>query len=798
MRKTERLTIGLLLGRLGSRYQRHIWPAVVEVARERDANLICFAGRSLHSPNRFDANRNIVYQLAGPENVDGLILLAGPLSNYAGYDGFTALCQQFRPLPLVTIAMASEGAPSVLVDNEASMYEIVSHLIEAHGMRRIAFIKGSTNNLEAISRYRAYARALADHDVPLDPNLVTQGNFVMPSGRAAVRELLDERRADFEAIVAANDDMALGALQELQARGIRIPGDMALTGFDDIEESKCITPPLTTVRQPLYQEGRLAAEMLLDMLDGNQVPDQATLPTNMIVRRSCGCFSRAVLQASSEQTAQPQDGPITALREEDVLAKLYKSAGPVSDLLEPGWAKSLLQAFVRSATDAPAEEFLTLLDDVLAQVVIHGSGVLQWQEILSVLRNQILPSLTSASSRHRAENLWQQARVMIGEAAYRAEAYQRSQEARRAMDLGEIGEALMTTFDDKELADVVCQDLPRLGIQHCFISLYEGDQAPSAQARNLVSYSGHRCVPLKPSERTFSTSRLIPDGALAPEERYGLVVESLSFRDEKPMGFAIFDIVPRPIPSEMLSDQISTALKGGALFRELERSNRDLEQFVHIASHDLQEPLRVISGYLSLLKRRHQDQLDQYPREFIDMSIDGAMRMQALIRDLVRYARLDSQSNPLLPTDCNQVLLNALANLQARIEETNAQVTYDDMPTVIGDAVQLGQVFQNLISNAIKFHKPNAHPLVHVGVEADENQWVFSVQDDGIGIEPAYLDRIFVIFQRLHSRSEYEGTGIGLSICKRIVERHGGHIWVESELGAGATFFFTLPATQEA
>ena len=225
---------------------------------------------------------------------------------------------------------------------------------------------------------------------------------------------------------------------------------------------------------------------------------------------------------------------------------------------------------------------------------------------------------------------------------------------------------------------------------------------------------------------------------------------------------------------------------------ELARSNRDLEQFAYVASHDLQEPLRMVTSYLQLLERRYRDALDSDAQDFIGYAVDGAARMQHLINDLLAYSRVGTHRKEFARVDCSVVLRQALANLHAAVRETGATVTHDPLPSVLGDPVQLMQLLQNLIGNAIKF-RGDGVPQVHVGAEASDGEWVFSVRDNGIGIDPAEAQGLFVIFQRLGSRRQYPGTGIGLAICKKIVERHGGRIWVESEPGQGATFRFTLP-----
>ncbi|HDS45340.1 MAG TPA: PAS domain S-box protein [Methanomicrobia archaeon] len=229
---------------------------------------------------------------------------------------------------------------------------------------------------------------------------------------------------------------------------------------------------------------------------------------------------------------------------------------------------------------------------------------------------------------------------------------------------------------------------------------------------------------------------------------------------------------------------------------ELERSNAELQQFAYVASHDLQEPLRMISSYLQLLERRYKGRLDADADDFIFYAVDGAKRMQALINDLLAFSRVQTRGKHFEPTDAERVLGLTLKNLQTAIGESEAEITHDPLPTVLADEVQLAQLFQNLISNAIKF-RGDEPPRIHVAVEKEQNEWIFSISDNGIGIEPQYAEKIFGIFQRLHNARDYPGTGIGLAICKRIVERHGGRIWVDSELGKGTTFYFSIPIKEE-
>lgn len=226
---------------------------------------------------------------------------------------------------------------------------------------------------------------------------------------------------------------------------------------------------------------------------------------------------------------------------------------------------------------------------------------------------------------------------------------------------------------------------------------------------------------------------------------------------------------------------------------ELKRSNEDLEQFAYVASHDLQEPLRMIRNYVQLLRQRYHDRLDAAGNEFVGFALDGAKRMDELIQDLLTYSRVGTHGRDFAQVDCLDAFRRAMANLSLSVEESGARITHEPLPIVNGDVVQLTQLFQNLIGNAIKF-RGSRPPEIHLGTNLRGEEWEFTVADNGIGIAPEDFQRIFIVFQRLHSREKYAGTGIGLAVCKKIVERHGGRIWVESKPGQGTTFHFTMPA----
>ena len=314
------------------------------------------------------------------------------------------------------------------------------------------------------------------------------------------------------------------------------------------------------------------------------------------------------------------------------------------------------------------------------------------------------------------------------------------------------------------------------------LELIDPKDRPTLIEAAKIALSEERSVTLELNSVTLDGKKVFP-----------VEISGNSIRDAegKPIGFVAI--------TKDITERKNAEKERETLIGELERSNQELQQFAYIASHDLQEPLRTISSFTQLLARRYRGQIDKDADEFIDFIVDGTNRMQAMIKDLLKYSRVQTRGEEFKPTDVQNALDQALFNLKVTIDENNAEITHDNLPVVTADEKQLIQLFQNLIGNAIKFKKPDEPPKIHILSRKDEEnkEYILGVSDNGIGMDQQYAGRIFELFQRLHTRDEYKGTGIGLAVAKKIVERHGGRIWVESELGGGSTFYFTIPIKEE-
>ncbi len=803
--KKKQPTIGLLTDWIEQRYQARVYAGIVDALREKNVNLISFVIGSLREPYGFIAQRNVIADLAGPENLDGLIIMAGALSNYIDQHEFDAFLEHYRTLPITSIALSLPDFPSVLVDNKKGMHDAIVHLIEVHGYRRIAFIRGPVGHQEAEERYRAYTEVLAEYNLPLDPKLIMEGDFFWTSGTRAIHELIDERSlrpsVDFDAVVASNDFMALSVLELLEERQIRVPEEVAVVGFDNIEETTFVIPALTTVQQPFYEQGKLAAETLLSLMAGEDVSKEVTLPTRLILRNSCGCLSQAVKQVQSLEIKPIKQACETVLvaEREQILAEMKQVMDVFSKKLSPEWPERLFDSFVAEITDLSQDLFIPVLDSLLRQSALKELNANFWQDVVSVLYCCTKPILANnVRMLSRAERLWQQARILVGEMSQQIRSRYAFMQERYSEILSEINASLITTFDIPNMMDVIARELPRLNIKTCYIALYEkGNKVPSEWSRLILAYDQNGRRELERDGKRFLSKQLVPEEVLQKDDTYALAVMPLFFQEDQ-LGFIMFEI-ERNVPKvyETLRHQISSVLKGASLLLErrraeqdLAQSNRELEAFTYSVSHDLRAPLRGMDGFSQILLEDYSEKLDVEGKDYLYRIKRASKHMGNLIDDLLKLSRLTRSEMHFKKVNLSRLVESIIDEFKQTDSERQIKWTLAQDICAEGDEALLKVMLRNLIDNAWKFSSRKKNAKIEFGVREENGKTVFYIRDNGIGFNMDHSDKLFEAFQR--QNIEFEGTGIGLTTVERIVRRHGGRIWAEGTENSGATFYFTL------
>jgi DNA-binding LacI/PurR family transcriptional regulator/signal transduction histidine kinase len=846
-------TLALLVDWLEDEYQNEVVSGVADAAREIGVNLICFAGGVLRSPHRFAAQRNVVYDLAGAESVDGLMLMSGTLGNHIGPAELARYCERYRPLPMCSIAVPLPGIPSVLVDNATGMRDLIVHLVEVHGCRRVAFIRGPEANDEAERRYRVYRDVLGERSLHVDPDLVVVGDFQRAAGAGAIDALFDQRHVRFDAVVAASDSMALGAIAALQARGVRVPQDVAVAGFDDIEAARFATPALTTVRQPLHEQGRRAVELLLAELRGEAVPDQVTLHTELVTRRSCRCAWRGarldpMLDPMIEAPAALASPPATiASRRGRAIAEMTRAVPVRVPGLDEAWPGRLVDALLADIGDGPGGESIARWHEIVGEVTAAGGDAGAWHDVLSAMRKNLAPGLADPALRAKADDVWHDLRLLVSGVVESREVQRRLEAERWARSLSGASEALVTAFDVGSLARAAVEQLPRFGIRGFYLSLYERSTQPPT-SRLVIAYDEATAASFRPDDPIFASRELAPRGAL-PDRRATFVLEPLFFRDEQ-LGFALFEMGPREgAIYEALREQISAALKGALLMQEVVEKDREQARLVadlerraaelerayaaiqenqeklvtseKLASlgrltasivHEMNTPLAAVRAALvdlgKLVTEYHQSAADAAvtPADHVEIAAEMrqaiALASNAAERAALFVRGIKSQTRDLGPHERRAFevvpcVREALLLLGYALRKSKCRVIFEppaEHLELVGSPVRFSQVVTNLVENAVDASLSGG--AITVTLSPSPEALVLEVRDTGTGIAAEVMPRIF---EPMFTTKPFgKGTGLGLSIVHDIVTGDfGGTIRAASEVGLGATFTVSFPHATE-
>ena len=588
---SKRKTVGVFLAQVSRVWGTEFMAGVQQAAEDHDINLVCFVGgqpSSLVNPGQLQ-NSYGLYDLVKPNQFDGLIL-AADIAHGLNEKEIQDFCRSFAPTPMVAHAIETDGVPHLLADNIKGMKFIMRHLIEEHGYKRIAFVRGVKGQIEAETRFDVYKSELAAHDIPFDENLVVDGDFTPDSGRAAVRILIEERGVRFQVVVAANDRMAFGALEALQKRGIPVPDTVALTGFDDVLEAQSLGVPLTTVRQSFSDIGRDAFETLLQRMDGKIVSHSRVVDTNMVIRWSCGCLPESVRYAVVRPREVAQTGRLDNKREAAINSLLSSanvdSSDPAVDQFRDAFGR-MWDIFLVSVKDSTKDnDFLRTTNAAIDMLRRQGRDAFAWNNFVSTLRRYALAGISSPTEMLHAENLFQQARLLVGELAQRAQAFNRLQFEQQEDVNQDFSFSMAPAMSLEEIGEAISKNFPKMGIERWYVMFYSDVASPAPitapppeNYRLLFQYDNKK-FKIPTTTTNLGTGSLVPRGKEPEDRRYTAVIMPLALARNR-FGFMWVEMGPKDWDVyTRIRNLVSSALLRTMLAQQREQAQMEVERLL--------------------------------------------------------------------------------------------------------------------------------------------------------------------------------------------------------------------------
>ncbi len=592
----KRKTIAVLSAQLNRAWGNEFMAGVLDSARTGDVNVVSFVGGK---PVALDNGRSYgLYDLIKSGKFDG-VLLSADLAHGLSKKELEDFIGYLSPTPIASFAVPGKGIPSVMADNEGGMRSIVRHLIETHRYERIAFVRGPAGQVEAEARYNAFLDELKDRKLRFDKHLVLEGDYSAESGRAAVRTLLDERGMSVRAIVAANDRMAFGVLEALQDRGIHVPDQIAVTGFDDVSESQSMGVPLTTVRQSFYDAGALAFDSLVKRINGVEAGEIQSLPSDLVVRWSCGCLPESIQRAVVLPREVAHTGRLENKRVAAIKALLSSVGVKEGDPAREEYIDAVgrtWDTFLTALRElGKSEEFLKSVQKLMGLLEKHGYDLNTWQNVLTTFRRYALGGLSSNTTMLHAENLFQQARMLAGELSQRTQAYRRLLLVKQEELLNNFSFSMASAVTFDAIGEAIALHFPLLGIGSWYVMYYDDADSPGSISspppqyyRLLMQYDEKRFT--MPGERTrLVTGQLTPRGKTPTDRRYDAVVMPLSLAGNRfgfmwaEMGQDDWDVYVR------VRNLLSSALLRVMLVTQREKAQREVERLLGEARERAEE-----------------------------------------------------------------------------------------------------------------------------------------------------------------------------------------------------------------
>ncbi|MEO5887376.1 MAG: substrate-binding domain-containing protein [Anaerolineales bacterium] len=588
---SERKTIGVFASQVGRAWGAEFMAGIINAAEAHNVNLVHFIGGKLIplSVPGEDKPSFGLYDLARSDQFDGLLLTTDIAYGVSAQD-LETFAKVYSTLPIVTQSVDIDGATMFVPDNTEGMRAAVRHLIEEHGYKRIAFIRGIEGHLDAEQRFEAYKDELKAHDLRFDEELVLNGDYTPESGRAAIFTLINERQLRFQAVVAANDRMAFGALEALQERGLRVPDDVAVTGFDDLREAQATGVPLTTVRQSFYTAGKHAMETLLKRIQGETVSPVTITPTQLLVRWSCGCLPENVRQAAvalrdvakTARLENKRDAALRALLNSAGVTDQDPALSQFRDAFGRTWDGFLLALNDRLSSD----EYLKTVNAMIELMQKQGLATTIWHSVISTMRRYALGGITSHTTMLKAENLFQQTRLLAGELSQRSQAYHRLVLEQQEGILQGFSTSMAPTMSLDEIGAAISEHFPAMGIERWYVMFYSDVTAPQPISvpppesySLLFQYEGEKFeIPHKGAP--IGTGQLVPRGKTPQDHRYTAVVMTLSLAKNR-FGFMWVEMGPHDWEIYVrIRNLVSSALLRTMLVQQKEQAQHEVERLL--------------------------------------------------------------------------------------------------------------------------------------------------------------------------------------------------------------------------
>lgn len=590
--------IGFLTESVCGLYQSNIWLGISDTAKQNNYGLICYAGGSLNASSwdPFEPQRNAIYNLVDINRLQGLII-SGSLGSFITVQEFETFYSKFNTIPVVSIGPEISSVPTVLFDNHSGMRQLISHLVMVHERKRIAFIRGPEGNEEAELRLKIFCDVLRSYNLEISADLIVPGDFSREAGVKAVEFLVDTSKVHFDAVVAANDYMALGALKAFQDRHISVPDDVLVVGFDDIEECAFAMPSLTTIRQPMYEMGVKAAELLFDKIENKKVPKTVLVSAALEVRQSCGCFRFGETATSDTQKIEKFSlKNLPGYLHHEIVRELEPMRSRTSGIISNEEIREFVESFFMELDGKANGSFSNAIRQFAWRTASASEDAAGFLRVVALLRSIALIHFSDLIPYH-IDELLQDASLCIVDAAARVQAHRRMESEHKGIRLRDAGMAIASAFDLKQLLDVIRNELVALGINNLWLSLYRNPMLSLREYSCILIMSNGSRVINEPIN--FEKCKIAPDGSIPLCTPGSFLVVPLFFRNEQ-IGFMtlLVDECRDGLVYETLRQHISSALKGALLMKKVQEQSLALES----ANHQLQKLRDAEHAYLEAIK----------------------------------------------------------------------------------------------------------------------------------------------------------------------------------------------------